>query len=123
MLYTKSQGHYECETDCIYYQTSKVCADIVAVAITNGDLDRFITWHKKQDYQINTTRLAQSGLPMSCVGKKKAPRKGISKQKSAKIQKIYAESDDASWKLRPALIGNSVTATTVQNQLSMSVKL
>ena len=60
---------------------------------------------------------------MSCVGKKKAPRKGISKQKSAKIQKICAESDDASWKLRPALIGNSGAATTVQNQLSMSVNI
>ena len=117
------KGHYECETDCIYYQTSKVCAHIVAVAIKNGDLDRFITWHKKQDHQINTTKLAQSGLPMSCVGKKKAARKGVSKQKSAKIQKICAESDDASWKLRPALIGNSGTATTVQNQLSMSVNI
>ena len=47
----------------------------------------------------------------------------MSKQKSAKIQKICAESDDASWKLRPTLIGNSGTATTVQNQLSMSVNI
>ena len=117
------KGHYECETDCIYYKTSKVCAHIVAVAIKNGDLDRFITWHKKQDHQINTTRLAQSGLPMSCVGKKKAPRKGMSKQRSAKVQKICAESDDASWTLRPALIANSGTVTTVQNQLSMSVNI
>ena len=117
------KGHYECETDCIYYKTSKVCAHIVAVAIKNGDLDRFITWHKKQDHQINTTRLAQSGLPMSCVGKKKVPRKGMSKQRSAKVQKICAESDDASWTLRPALIANSGTVTTVQNQLSMSVNI
>ena len=60
---------------------------------------------------------------MSCVGKKKALRKGMSKQRSAKVQKICAESDDASWTLRPALIANSGTATTVQNQLSMSVNI
>ena len=60
---------------------------------------------------------------MSCVGKKKVPRKGMSKQRSAKVQKICAESDDASWTLRPALIANSGTVTTVQNQLSMSVNI
>ena len=63
------KGHSECESDCIYYQTSKVRAHIVVVAIRNGDLDRFIAFHKKLEHQVNTTKLAQSGLPMSSVGK------------------------------------------------------
>jgi len=57
---------------------------------------------------------------MSSVNKMKANRKGVSKQKSAKIRKLYAESDEYSWKLRTAI---SATATSVQNQLSMSVNI
>ena len=106
------KGHYECESDCIYYQTCKVCQHIVAIAIRSGDLSKFLTWHKKQNHHVNTTHLAQSGLPLSSVGKKKAPRKGISKQKSAKIRKICAEADESSWQLRPALGNVSTTGTT-----------
>ena len=113
------KGHYECESDCIYYQACKVCAHIVAISIKNGDLTDFLSWHKKQNHQVNTTALAQSDLPLSSVGKKKAPRKGISKQRSAKIKKICAETDDSSWNVRPAL----AKATTVQNQLAMSVNV
>ena len=51
----KHEGHYEFEADCIYYHTSKICADDVAVAIKNNDLDNVISWHSKQDHHINTT--------------------------------------------------------------------
>ena len=113
------KGHYECESDCIYYQACKVCAHIVAIAMKNGDLNSFLSWHKKRNHQVNTTAIAQSDLPLNSVGKKKSARKGISKQKSAKIRKICAETDDSSWNLRPAL----ANATTVQNQLAMSVNV
>ena len=113
------KGHYECESDCIYYQACKVCAHIVAIAMKNGDLNSFLSWHKKRNHQVNTTAIAQSDLPLTSVGKKKSARKGISKQKSAKIRKICAETDDSSWNLRPAL----ANATTVQNQLAMSVNV
>ena len=106
------KGHYECESDCIYYQTCKVCQHIVAIAIRSGDLSKFLTWHKKQNHHVNTTHLAQSGLPLSSVGKKKVPRKGISKQKSAKIRKICAEADESSWQLRPPRGNVSTTGTT-----------
>jgi len=115
------KGHYECEADCIYYHSTKVCAHVVAVALKNNDLDKVIAWHSKQNHHVNTTQLAQSGLPMSSVGKKRVSRKGVTKQKSAKIKKMCAESDESSWKLRPAMI--SSTATSVQNQLSMSVNI
>lgn len=116
------KGHYECETDCIYYQTSKICAHIVVVALKNGDLDKFIARHSKQGYRVNTTELAQSGLPMSSVGKKKAPRKGVSKQKSAKIKKLCAESDDFSCQLFSVLLLPHQCKISFQCQ-SMSILL
>ena len=67
----------------------------------------------------NATAIAQSDLPLTSVGKNKSARKGISKQKSVKIRKICAETDDSSWILRPAL----ANAITVQNQLAMSVNV
>ena len=112
------KGHYECESDCIYYQSCKVCAHIVAVAKKNGDLDSFLSWYNKRNHQVNTTAIAQNDLPLASVGKKKAPRKGISKQKGAKIRKICVETDSTSWSLRPAL----ANATTVQNQLAVNVQ-
>ena len=33
---------------------------------------------QEQNHLVNTTKLAQSSVPMSSVGKKKAPRKGVS---------------------------------------------
>ena len=80
----KHKGHYECEADCIYYHTSKICAHVVAVADKNNELDNVISRHSKQNYTVNTTQLAQSGLPMSSV---EGNRKGVSKQKSAKNKK------------------------------------
>ena len=41
------KGHYECESDCIYYQACKVCAHIVAIVMKSGDLNSFLSWHKK----------------------------------------------------------------------------
>jgi len=66
--------------------------------------------------------LAQSGLPLSSVGKKKALTKGVSKQRSAKIKKVCTETDKSSWQLRPTL-QNVANATTVQNQIAMSVNV
>ena len=108
----KHKGHYECEADCIYYHTSKICAHVVAVADKNNELDNVISRHSKQNYTVNTTQLAQSGLSMSSVGKKKSNRKGVSKHKSAKIRKICVESDKSSLKLRPVICA---AATSVQN--------
>ena len=62
-----------------------MCAHIVAVAMTNGDLQKLIDWHSKQQHGINVTSLAESGLPVISVGKKASKRKGVSKKKSAKI--------------------------------------
>ena len=97
------QGHYECEADCTYFQTCKVCAHVVATAQRNGDLEDVITWHKRQDHGINATALAQTGLPKAAIGKKQATRKGVSKKKSAKIRKLCAEVDESSWQPRAAL--------------------
>lgn len=108
------KGHYECESDCIYYHTSKVCAHIVAVAKTNGDLEKFVGWHKKRQHGVNVTNLAESGLPKSCIGKKTSTRKGVSKKKSAKISKVIARASESSWKPRAAL--KTVCSSTVTPQ-------
>lgn len=98
----KNKGHYECESDCIHYHTSKICSHTVAIARRNGELDGIISWHKKH-HVTNATELAQSGLPMGSVGKKKAKHKGVSKKVSTKIQKLCATADESSWQLRAAL--------------------
>ena len=105
------KGHYECESNCFYYVTCKVCAHIVAIAKKNGDLDGFISWHKQHNHGINATDLAQSGLPKSSIGKKNAPRKGVSKKKSAKIRKMCADSDESSWQSRISIPITTCTQT------------
>ena len=92
------QGHYKCESECTYFQTCKVCAHVVAVAQRNGDLEKVIAWHKRQDHGIDATALAQVGLPKASIGKKQATKK-----KSAKICKLCAEVDESSWQPRAAL--------------------
>ena len=115
--------HYECESDCIYYHTSKVCAHIVAVAMTNGDLQKFIDWHSKQQHGINVTSLAESGLPVSSVGKKASKRKGVSKKKSAKISEEIAGASQSSWKPRAALKGVSPIPTVRPTPYSTSASV
>ncbi len=63
----QKKGHYECDQDCFYFQTCKVCAHIVAIANRNNDLSKFIEWYKKQNHGINATTVAQIGLPLSLV--------------------------------------------------------
>lgn len=53
------QGHYECESDCTYFQTCKVCAHVVATAQRNGDLEKVTAWHKRQGHGIGTNWIAQ----------------------------------------------------------------
>ena len=108
------KGHYECESDCVYYHTSKVCAHIVAVAKKNEDLEKFIAWHKKQLHGVNVTSLAESGLAKSSIGKKASKRKGVSKAKSAKISKVIANASEHSWK--PRVAANPVTPASANSQ-------
>ena len=91
--------HYQCENDCFYFQTCKVCPHIIALAHRNGNLDEFISWHMGQKYSINTTTVAESGLPKGSIGKKTAQRKGVSKKKSAKIRKVC---ENSLWQSRAA---------------------
>ena len=64
--------------------------------------------------------LAESGLPKSCIGKKRASRKGVSKKKSAHISKIVANASESSWKLREALTVGPIVPQSASVPMSMS---
>ena len=51
-LCSQKRGHYECDQDCFYFQTCKVCAHIVSIADRNGDLHQFMEWFKKQNHAL-----------------------------------------------------------------------
>lgn len=57
---------YECESTTNQVKCVHTC--IIAVAKTNGDLDKFIAWHEQYQHEVNVTHLAESGLSKSSIG-------------------------------------------------------
>ena len=71
-------NRYICDSDCLAYKSSKICAHSVAVAQKNDHLESFLKWFKSQKPQLNLTKLAESGKPTS--GKKGPHRKALTKK-------------------------------------------
>ena len=78
------RGRYMCDKDCTFFQSTKICAHIIAIVNMEGKLEEFLSTHTKQCSIVNATTLAESGLPHSAIGKKPSKRKGMSKKTSAK---------------------------------------
>ena len=72
-------NRYICDTDCLAYKSSKICAHPDAIAQKNDHLESFLKWFKSQKAQLNLTKLAESGKP-STSGKKGPHRKASTKK-------------------------------------------
>ena len=72
---------YHCDSECVNYQSLKICSHTVAVAELNGELGMFIELFTKKAKPPNITKLALHGMP-SGRGRKgqQPPRKRVRKE-------------------------------------------
>ena len=112
------KGQYSCDKKWTYYQCVKVCPHILAVVVKDGKLDNYLARHSKANTKLNMTTLAQSGLPISSVGKKVSKRKGVTKKTSNKVRKIIAE--ETSWTVRKSL--ENIVSTQTSSQQTPSAQ-
>ena len=92
-------NRYICDSDCLTYKSSKICAHSVAVAEKNDHLESFLKWFKSQKPQLNLTNLAESGKP-STSGKKGPHRKASTKKGTKYIRDILSRAEESSFRTR-----------------------
>lgn len=93
-----------------------MCAHIIAVAKRNGDLEKFITWYKKQQHQqhgVNVTNLNWQRVAYQRAPLVRKLQKGrvFPRRRVQKISKIIASASEHSWKPRAALNSASPTVS------------
>ena len=77
-------GGFICDSDCLGYTSSKICAHTVAASLKAGKIGDLVTWYLRMKCKPNLTSLADSDKPAS-AGKK--PLKGVTKKVSQKNPK------------------------------------
>ena len=86
-------GKYKCDKECLMFKsTNGICSHCLLVSSLNGEVDTFVESYSKTRDPINYTQLGQRWLPVGSK-KKGSKRKASSKNTTAKIRKIIADSD------------------------------
>ena len=74
-----TSGQYVCDSSCLQWKSSQICAHTVAVSESNGDLQSFLDWYIASKQQPNYTSLATHGLPAGRGRKGGVPKRQRSK--------------------------------------------
>ena len=107
-------NRYICDSDCLAYKSSKICAHSVAIAQKNNHLESFLKWFKSQKPQLSLTKLAESGKP-STSGKKGPHQKASAKKGTKFIRDILSQAEESSFKTRaPRQTSTSTSAAPPQ---------
>ena len=69
-------GQFSCESSCLMWQSSKICAHCIAAAEYSHQLEEFLAWYKSSKSKPNLCRLSKVDMPKG-RGRKgdKPPRK------------------------------------------------
>ena len=74
-----TSGQYVCDSSCLQWKSSQICAHTVAVSESNSDLQSFLDWYIASKQQPNYTSLATHGLPAGRGRKGGVPKRQRSK--------------------------------------------
>lgn len=63
LVSTKKTGQYICDKACGNWNSLSICSHTVAIAETNGELPKFVSWFIKAKKKPSVTKLVVTGMP------------------------------------------------------------
>ena len=63
LVSTKKTGQYICDKACGNWNSLSICSHTVAIAETNGELPKFVSWFIKAKKKPSVTKLVGTGMP------------------------------------------------------------